>query len=674
MKALILAGGFGTRLKDVVKDVPKPMALVAGKPFLEYQLRYLKEQNVKEVILAVHHMSSKIKSYFAGGLRLGIDIIYSEEDSPLGTGGAIKKAQRYLDDTFLVLNGDSYSKINLEDFLNFHNAKKSNFTISLTKSDNAINYGGVTLEGNKVNSFVEKGIGGHSLINTGIYLFEPKIFDYIPADKPISLEKEVFPRLVAENSLFGYVYQDYFIDIGRPETYKQFKHDVLDSLSLRGDEKLINAMKKMKSNGINLILVVDDDKKLKGVLTDQIINSYLLKEKSIDAPIHEVMVNDPITVNTKDDNSKISELLISGINQLPVLDDDRRVVDVEFRVEKIKTETFPILRGKAPLRISFAGGGTDLPYFFEQNGGVVINATINQYCHATIVKRADSKILINSDLCDDLFFDVRNIECDGKFNLVKAVTNILKPDFGFELYLRNDVPPGRGLGSSATLAVLIAKLISNLQSHEYDDYKLADIAYTAERDELKIKGGWQDQYAAVTGGFNFMEFDADKRIIYPLRLKEDTISELNERLLLCYVGSSHYSSDVHENQEKSFIAKKEDMVPKLIELKKIAIDIKDSLLVGELDKIGDLLHKSWENKKRLDSVISNIEIDRLYNIGLKNGAYGGKLLGAGAGGYLLFMHSPYKRNQLSRVLESEGGSILNFNFEKKGVKVWQVRD
>src|SRR3989344_8926228 len=145
MKAIILAGGFGTRLKDVLGDVPKPMAFVAGKPFLEYQIRLLKEQGINEIILAVHHMSDKIKSYFGNGLRLGVDLIYSEEEIPLGTAGAIKKAQKYLDDTFLVLNGDSYCPLDLQDLIRFHKSKKSDCTLSLVKSKEAQHYGSLIL-------------------------------------------------------------------------------------------------------------------------------------------------------------------------------------------------------------------------------------------------------------------------------------------------------------------------------------------------------------------------------------------------------------------------------------------------------------------------------------------------------------------------------------------------
>ena len=206
------------------------------------------------------------------------------------------------------------------------------------------------------------------------------------------------------------------------------------------------------------------------------------------------------------------------------------------------------------------------------------------------------------------------------------------------------------------------------------NYKIAEIAHKAEVEELGIKGGWQDQYAAVTGGFNFMEFNKDKTIIYPLRLKEDVINELNHHILLCYVGKSHFSAE-QQNSLKNNIDKNEgEVINGLNELKEIALGIKDALLKNELNKIGYLLAKSWDNKKKLSKNISNSNIDRLYEIGLKNGALGGKLLGSGKGGYILFFYSPKKRNQLRRELENNGGDIMDFNFESSGIKIWKTQN
>lgn len=679
MKAVILAGGFGTRLKEVVYDVPKPMALVAGKPFLEHQIRFLRDNGITDIILAVYYMSDKIKSYFGDGTKFKVNITYSEEEIPLGTAGAVKKAQKYIDDTFLVLNGDSYSQINLAEFLEFHKSKKSNFTISLVKSKDSLNYGTTLLDGSKITAFCEKNqpceTNGEFFINSGIYIFEPKIFDYIEPDKNVSFEKEIFPRLSKEGLLYGFTYEGYFMDIGRPETYEHFRKNILESIIMKSEDSVRKAMENITETGIDLIFVVDEQRKILGVINDRIIKEFMLRGGGIENKISDAMIKDLDKIyKIGEDESKIKEFFSAGTRHVPVVDELGRLVDVRFRAEEIKSESFPIIRGKSPLRISFAGGGTDLPYFFEKYGGVVINATIDKYCHATLIKRADKKIIINSDLGDELILNSKNeLIYDGKFDLIKSIIKIMNPDFGFEIYLHNDVPPGRGLGSSASLAVLIVSLISYMCGVKYDDKKIAEIAYKAERDELNIKGGWQDQYAALTGGFNFMEFDKDKTLIYPLRIKEEMINELNNHLLLCYIGKSHTSGDVHKSQEISFKQNEIVLAAHLNDLKKIAVEIKDALLTNNLEKIGNLLNESWENKKKLDSNISNPLIDSLYEVGIKNGAYGGKLLGAGTGGYILFFISPKRRNQVTAALQRANGEIMNFNFDFKGTHVWSAK-
>ena len=677
MKALILAGGFGIGLKEITRDIPKPMVPIAGKPFLEHQINFLKDNNINEIIIAVHHMSDKIKSYFGSGLRWGVSITYSEEETPLGTAGAIKNAERYLDDTFIVINGDSYSHINLEEFVKSHKSKNSFCTLCLAKiNGDTKNYGSVIVDNDYITRFCEKEEIGSDLINGGIYIFEPGIFQHIPPGKEVSLEREIFPYLSKIRLLKGYIHGDYFMDIGRPETYEKFKQDILSKIFLNEENTVVDAMEKISKNEINLIIVVDNNKKLLGVLTDRILKNFILKGGNIRGKITEAMIKDPLVANVNNEE-EINRLLLSGVNSLPIVDEEKRIVDVRFRLEKIHEETYPIIRGKSPLRISLGGGGTDLSYFFEKYGGAVINATIDKYCYATIIKRADKKIIIDSDMTPERDVFVSSIEelvYDNKFDLVKAIVKIIKPSFGFELYLHNDVPPGRGLGSSASLAVLLINMLGNLQGVYYNDQKIVEIAYKVEREELKIKGGWQDQYAAMGGGFNFMEFDQNKKIIYPLRLKEDIIHELNSRLMLCYVGNDHNSGEVHNSGwEKTFNDNEEETSKRLKEIKDNALKIKDALLINQLDDVGRLLHESWENKKKLGSGISNQNIDRIYEIGLKNGAIGGKLLGAGNGGYLLFFHQPKKRNELIHSLKKNGGEILNFNFESLGTRIWIVK-
>jgi len=649
------------------------MASIAGKPFLEHQIRSLRKQGIEDIILAVHHRADMIKSHFGDGSRWGLNITYSEEEIPLGTAGAIKKAEKYIDDTFFVLNGDSYSEMDLKDFLKFHETKKSEVTMSLIKSPvDSLHYGNVIMEENKIVEFSEKVNKQSKLVNGGVYLFEPIIFDLIKPDKKISLEENIFPKLAKEKKLFGYPHSKYFIDIGRPETYSKFKKDFLESITLSSKNTIREAIKKIKENETSFIAVKDDKKKFKGILTERIIMNYLINEDSDPSEkVGEICVEPHEIIREGVDDEKISEKLAKGVKHLPIINEKNELIDIKFRSEEIKKNLFPIVRGRSPLRISFSGGGTDLPYFFEKYGGIVISSTIDKYCHATATKRADSKIIIESDLSKkEIILDIGNLEYDGEFDLIKSVFTVMKPDFGVDLYLHNDVPPGRGLGSSASLSVLVAKLISQLQGIKYSEDKLAKIAFEAEHDELKIKGGWQDQYAAVTGGFNFMEFSKDKTIIYPLKLKEEVINEFNSHLLLCYVGKSHFSGEQMGDREEIFLKNEEKSVVKFNKLKENAIEIKDCLLTGKLNKIGGLLHDAWENKRKLSDKVSNPRIDELYSSGIKNGAYGGKLLGSGGGGYILFFYSPKRRNQLVKSLKDIGGEIMDFNFESEGAKTW----
>jgi NDP-sugar pyrophosphorylase family protein len=193
MKALILAGGFGTRLREITKNIPKAMVPIAGKPFLQHQIRFLRQQGLTEIVLAVHHMGDQIKAYFGNGKRHGVDITYSEEEIPLGTGGAIKNAQKYIgNERFLVLNGDTYTGMKLENFLGFHTKQKEEFSMAVTRSNEPEYHEVVGIENNKVVRFYERGKSPRALeplINAGAYILEPEIFNFIETGKSVSLER-----------------------------------------------------------------------------------------------------------------------------------------------------------------------------------------------------------------------------------------------------------------------------------------------------------------------------------------------------------------------------------------------------------------------------------------------------------------------------------------------------
>src|SRR3989344_3203088 len=250
-------------------------------------------------------------------------------------------------------------------------------------------------------------------------------------------------------------------------------------------------------SGINLILVTNTNDHLQGFLTEQDIRMRLVSphQGSLEERVVEVMQRGVRTATKDTSPESRIQILSSGVPFLPIIGEDGKIEDVEFRVEEIAAKNFPIFRGRAPLRISFAGGGTDLPYYFKEHGGAVINATIDKYCHGTIIKRADPSIMITSDLIScPIFVDtLENLIYDGNIDMAKAVIRRMAPNFGLELYLYNDIPPGRGLGSSAAVAGLVATLLNKTMGTKYNDEKIVEIVYLAEREELGIKGGWQDQ-------------------------------------------------------------------------------------------------------------------------------------------------------------------------------------
>lgn len=224
MKAMILAGGLGTRLRPLTEDVPKSMVPVGGKPFLQHQIEQLKKNGITEIILLTGHLSEKIEQYFGDGSKFDVDITYSREPRPLGTAGAIRLARKFVDDTFLVVNGDCYFPIDLQRLIEFHKKKKVQATLALAKVKDVGRYGLVELDSDsRVLRYAEKSLSAKdtNTVSAGFYLLEPSVIDMIPEGN-VSMEYDIFPKL---KEFYGIAFDGYFIDIGTHETYEQFKED-----------------------------------------------------------------------------------------------------------------------------------------------------------------------------------------------------------------------------------------------------------------------------------------------------------------------------------------------------------------------------------------------------------------------------------------------------------------
>ena len=333
-----------------------------------------------------------------------------------------------------------------------------------------------------------------------------------------------------------------------------------------------------------------------------------------------------------------------------------------------------IIRSKAPLRISFGGGGTDVSPYPEEKGGVTISTTIDKYAHCTLAERNDGYINVKSlDYNITANYPVNSeLQYDGKLDLVKAAINVLKINSGLDLFLHSDAPPGSGLGTSSTLTVALTGVLKDWLKLPLTDYEIAELAYRIERKEVGIKGGRQDQYAATFGGFNFIEYFGDKTVVNPLRIKSDTLNELEYRLMLYYTGKTRLSAGIIDDQVSSYIQRREVVVHALDETKELAIAMKNALLLGEVDEFGDLLNEAWHSKKKFSPKISDPQIDEMYEEARKSGAIGGKLLGAGGGGFILLLCEFDKWHIVAEKLEGMGGKVMSFGFEYSGLQTWKA--
>ena len=331
-----------------------------------------------------------------------------------------------------------------------------------------------------------------------------------------------------------------------------------------------------------------------------------------------------------------------------------------------------VFRARAPLRLSFSGGGTDVSPYPEEHGGMVLSATINQYAYASLRPRRDSRLSIASLDYDMVarYDHPRRMRFDGNLDLIKAVVRAMKVKRGADLWVHSDAPPGSGLGASSTLVVALIGALGAWLKRSLSGYEVAELAYRIERVDMNLSGGRQDQYASAFGGFNFIEFTGESTVVNPLRIRPEVLSELEYRLLLCYMGQTRESANIIDRQTRAYREGRKSTVQALHRLKADTLEMKKALLLGKVDLIGELLHQGWEHKKRLDDAISNSRVDKLYQIARKAGAIGGKMPGAGGGGYFLLLTRFDRKHKVAEALEKHGGQVVPFQFERRGLLAW----
>lgn len=338
-----------------------------------------------------------------------------------------------------------------------------------------------------------------------------------------------------------------------------------------------------------------------------------------------------------------------------------------------------MIKSKAPFRIGLAGGGTDVPPYSTMFGGAVINTTIDLYAHVSLEVRSDNTIEFNNlNLNKRISFNigkpvVTNDEsffiCIGVYNRIKEKFEISLDAFTFSYKL--DVPSGKGLGGSSSLIVASIGAFDKYFNLNLCREEIAELAIDIERVYLKQPGGKQDQYAATFGGFNFFEFTDIKVVIEKLDLSDNLIIDLSDSLLLYDTEVLRKSGEIMVLQQENIKRKKELTLDSLHFIKEQALTMKSDILANKMQEIGSILHAGWINKRNVSNIISTPQIDGIYNVALSAGALGGKVLGAGGGGYMLFYCPINKKEEVSKAILSFGGHIQPFDFENKGLQVWE---
>ncbi|MEO5373716.1 MAG: CBS domain-containing protein [Alphaproteobacteria bacterium] len=433
------------------------------------------------------------------------------------------------------------------------------------------------------------------------------------------------------------------------------------------------AMLSLRASGMGLVVIHDAVGRAVGVMTDGDVRIAMLAREDMNAPVTEFMNRQFVFVREGTPKERILKLLDSRIRVIPILDGEGRLVDV-VRSGYLEPRKESFARGRAPVRLSLAGGGTDFTAHFMEHGGVSLCTTITKHSHATLRRRDDGRIRIYSH-------DRRqSVECasleamtyDGVLDLLKAGVRVMRPDFGFDLSVKSDFLPGSGLGGSAAVLAAVIGCFNEYREDKLDSYAIAEHAFEAERVELGISGGWQDQYSTVFGGFNFIEFDETHNTVMPLRLQPNTLQELEERFLICYSGRQHLGETIQsDNRER------DPNDPAALrfadEVKDVAQHMKSNLLRGNLADFGRMLDETWRLKKSYSQRVTSPELDDIYQAALNAGAEGGRLLGTGGGGYFLFFVKPFQRFAVEAELERRGLTIEGVLFDRKGLASWMGR-
>jgi D-glycero-alpha-D-manno-heptose-7-phosphate kinase len=331
----------------------------------------------------------------------------------------------------------------------------------------------------------------------------------------------------------------------------------------------------------------------------------------------------------------------------------------------------PVVRAEAPLRISFVGGGTDFPHYFERHGGAVLSTTIDHFVRVEIAPRDDRQVRVRSvDLGHLVAYHLdEGPEYDGVMDLAKAAIERIGVEGGIDMSIASEAPAGSGLGGSSALVTAVLGALAALADRRMSAEELARLAYAIEREDLGIAGGWQDQYAAAFGGFNLLEFGAGGVTVTPVDASADTLVRLQRDLLLCYTGGVRRNVGLIDEQIALYRQGREDTILGMKQLHEMAYAMRDAVEAGDPDRLGGMLREAFESKKRMNPRIAeHTPIEAMLEGAHAAGAAGGKICGAGGGGYLLVSAGPEARPAVVAELERLGGQLAPFAFQAGGVR------
>ena len=346
----------------------------------------------------------------------------------------------------------------------------------------------------------------------------------------------------------------------------------------------------------------------------------------------------------------------------------------KFRV--FGSDAGQIVRAKSPLRISFAGGGTDIPAYYEEKRGAVLSSTLNRYAYVTLYPRSDRRVCIRSlDFGYSVDYGLaEGPTFDGVLDLAKAVIARIGLEEGVDIDIRSDAPAGSGLGGSSAVTSALIGAIAEFKGVKLTSYELAELNYVIERIDLGISGGKQDQYATTFGGFNHIEFAADNVLVNPLRIEPGILNDLEAHLLLCFVGRVRSDLNLVTKQIDYFKEGRASTISSMERIYEMVFEMKHTLLRGKLDEFGAMLHEAYLNKKLMNPhVTDGTNTDALYQLALDKGALGGKLLGAGGGGFFAIYCPTDRQHTIRTALEEQGAQFSDFAFAGQGLQVWRSK-